>query len=456
MQSTIVYKRETQLQRFEDEELLTIQQKGCIDECIQKIKDKNGCLLYGDMRTGKTRVSLMTAYEMGFDKVLFLTKKANKDNVHKDLHALKIDFTTCLIDTTEKFIRQDTASRCDMIIIDESHLKISTYPRPSKTWNILNRYIKEAKCKVMLLTGTPAPETDSQIYHQLALIPDNDLKKQYKDFYKFAKENVKMKYRYLGARMIEEYDKCTLCEQAREIIDGYIIRMKGDESKRKNRYSQEVVMIESPKTEACINDIHNWGYYNNEDSHIEEIYCNTKPGRLHMIRMLAGGSYFIQNTKKEVFGMYTRDKFFNTYHCFPCEKQDYIMDAVGDRSKRIAIFYYYKSELAMLQELLGDVCTVEVEEFNDKKKNVIVLQSISKREGIKLREIDEMIFYSIDWSALTYIQARERGISFHDEHARDYKIKFLINSNKNSIDYKVYDTIVNKNENFTSRMVSFN
>ena len=54
-----------------------------------------------------------------------------------------------------------------------------------------------------------------------------------------------------------------------------------------------------------------------------------------------------------------------------------------------------------------DELTDNIDEFNQ-SKNVIALQIQSGREGISLKEADALIFYNIDFSAVSYWQGRDR------------------------------------------------
>ena len=57
--------------------------------------------------------------------------------------------------------------------------------------------------------------------------------------------------------------------------------------------------------------------------------------------------------------------------------------------------------------MFQDDLTNDIDEFNATSKN-IALQIVSGREGISLRNAEYIVFYNIDFSAVSYWQARDR------------------------------------------------
>ena len=113
--------------------VMTDTQRMCVDQCFENLKTDDGLLLYGDMRTGKTIVSLETAKRLGLQNVLFLTKKAIIPNIREDYDKINaIDAFNIEITTTDAFVarqRYYAINEYDLIVIDESHKKIAAYLR---------------------------------------------------------------------------------------------------------------------------------------------------------------------------------------------------------------------------------------------------------------------------------------------------------------------------------------
>jgi hypothetical protein len=105
---------------------------------------------------------------------------------------------------------------------------------------------------------------------------------------------------------------------------------------------------------------------------------------------------------------------------------------------KIGIFYKYKEELTMLKEVFGNKLTTELDEFN-KTDKWIAYQYLSGREGINLSKADYLVMFSIDFSATTYFQARDRMTT------KDRKVNeiFWLLSTK-TLDAKIYKAVMNK------------
>lgn len=105
---------------------------------------------------------------------------------------------------------------------------------------------------------------------------------------------------------------------------------------------------------------------------------------------------------------------------------------------KIGIFYKYKEELTMLKEVFGDKLTTELDEFNQTDK-WIAYQYLSGREGINLSKADYLVMFSIDFSATTYFQARDR-MTTKDRLKNEI---FWLLSTK-TLDTKIYKAVMNK------------
>ena len=109
---------------------------------------------------------------------------------------------------------------------------------------------------------------------------------------------------------------------------------------------------------------------------------------------------------------------------------------------KIAIFYKFKKELELLQKHLD--ITTDIDEFNSTDKN-IALQFVAGREGIKLNKADALVFYTIDFSATTYFQARDRMTTID----RKFSDVYYIISNT-GFEKQIFNA-VSKKKNFTTR-----
>ena len=70
------------------------------------------------------------------------------------------------------------------------------------------------------------------------------------------------------------------------------------------------------------------------------------------------------------------------------------------KNNKIAIFYKFQEELNLLKETFKDNLCFDLETFNTTDKN-IALQIVSGREGISLKEADFLVYFNIDYSAVS-------------------------------------------------------
>ena len=91
----------------------------------------------------------------------------------------------------------------DLIICDEAH-SLGAFPKPNKRAKSVRDLILKTKAKVILLSGTPSPESYSQMYHQVYGINGNPFQ-AFKNFYRFCDKYVKVKERKINGLMIRDY-----------------------------------------------------------------------------------------------------------------------------------------------------------------------------------------------------------------------------------------------------------
>ena len=110
------------------------------------------------------------------------------------------------------------------------------------------------------------------------------------------------------------------------------------------------------------------------------------------------------------------------------------------QGKKIAIFYKFKEELNAIKKHLD--ITQDIDEFDNTSKN-IALQIVSGREGTNLSSADYLVYYNIDFSAVSYWQSRDR-LTTKDRSENNV---FWIFS-RNGIEQRIYQAVMNK-KNYT-------
>jgi len=109
--------------------------------------------------------------------------------------------------------------------------------------------------------------------------------------------------------------------------------------------------------------------------------------------------------------------------------------------KKIAIYYKFKGELTQLTNTFPN-WTADPEIFQQNSDVVFLGQFISSREGIRLDAADAIIFFNIDFSFLSYEQAKNRIIS--KERTKEAILYWVFTSG--GIEEKIYKVVKNKQD----------
>ena len=114
-------------------------------------------------------------------------------------------------------------------------------------------------------------------------------------------------------------------------------------------------------------------------------------------------------------------------------KAEYIKERF--KGQTIAIFYKYKEEYNLIKEVFNDEITNDISESKERNINICgQIQSI--REGVNLSHCDSIVFLNIDFSNVSYKQARDR-INGLDRLKNDVYFVFA----ERGIEKKIYRTV---------------
>jgi hypothetical protein len=355
-----------------------------IIESGSRILSEHGFLyLAMEVRTGKTLTSLGIAEQIKAHTVLFITKKKAIGSIEDDYAMLKPSYEICVINY-ESLHTIDPDMNWDLIICDEAH-GMGAFPKPSGRAVAVGNLIEKHKPKVILLSGTPTPESYSQMYHQVCWIPSNPFF-SHKNFYRFADEHVKIKQKNINGLFIKDYSGGN--ESIIEAMKPYTINYTQSEAGFVAETIEEILEVElKESTYKLINKL-------KRDLVIEgkeEVILADTPVKLMMkvhqmcsgtVKFESGNSMIIDLTKAE----FIKEQF---------------------EGCKIGIFYKFKEEYNALKQVFGDELTSELSVFDDTHKN-IALQIVSGREGISLRKAEYLVYYNIDFSATSYWQSKDR------------------------------------------------
>ena len=171
-------------------------QKQIIDQGVDILKRHKFVYLAMEVRTGKTLTSLgMLDKMMSVNNVLFLTKKKAMSSISKDYEMMcPASFSLFIINYES--IHKAPNIKWDAIVLDEAH-GLGAFPKPSKRAKDVKNIITKDNPLVVLMSGTPTPESYSQMYHQVYGIPNNPFKR-YSSFYRFCDDYVNVKVKVIN------------------------------------------------------------------------------------------------------------------------------------------------------------------------------------------------------------------------------------------------------------------
>lgn len=349
-----------------------------------KILSKYGFLyLAMEVRTGKTLTSLGICNKITIGNVLFLTKKKAISSIEADYKMLAPMYDLTIINYESLHHVMDN-QKWDVIICDEAH-SMGAFPKPSSRAQLVRDVIKKHKPKVILLSGTPTPESYSQIYHQVYGIPTNPFN-HYANFYRFCDDYVDVKQKKINGLFINDYSRGK--ESILEKMEPYTISYTQQAAGFNAVTTEEILEVEmKPATYNLIKKLQRDLVIEGRE---ETILADTPVKLMMKVHQLYSGTIKFESGNSMV--MDTSKAEFIKEHFDGC---------------KIGIFYKFKEELTALKQVFGDNLTTELGVFEDTDKN-IALQIVSGREGISLKKAEYLVFYNIDFSATSYWQAKDR------------------------------------------------
>jgi hypothetical protein len=389
-------------------------QEDIIDRGAKILEAKGFLYLAMEVRTGKTLTSLGIANMVGAKQLLFITKKKAISSIQADYNTLDPDYEATIINYESLHLVADL-HRWDFVILDEAH-SMGAFPKPSQRAISVKEILRRCNPKVILLSGTPTPESYSQMYHQVYGIPNNPFR-EFANFYRFCDRYVKLKERKINGLFIKDYSQGL--ETIVEAMKPYTINYTQKEAGFNAETTEEILEVElKPSTYKMIEKLKRDLVIEGKD---EVILADTPVKLMMKVHQLFSGTVKFESGNSMVLDT---------------TKADFIKDHFTDC--KVGIFYKFKEELSALQKVFGKQLTTDLDEFNNTDKN-IALQIISGREGISLRQADYLVYYNIDFSATSYWQSKDR-MTTKDRLQNDVYWIF----SKDGIEHDIYKAVTKK------------
>jgi len=336
-----------------------------------------------EVRTGKTLTSLGICEQLNVENVLFLTKKKAMSSIIDDFDML-CPSNYCLFTINYESMHKIPKIRWDVIICDEAH-SMGAFPKPSKRAKDVKNLIQRHDPYVILMSGTPTPESYSQMYHQVYAIRNNPFSR-YSSFYKFANDWVKVKQRKINGNFINDYSHGL--DSITKAMSHYTINYSQKQAGFEVDTREHILRVTlEDKTYALAKRLSKDLVVEGKD---EVILADTAVKLMMKLHQIYSGTVKFESGNSMVIDM---------------TKANFIKERF--KGKKIGIFYKFTAELKAIKEAYGDGITTELSEFESTDKS-IALQIVSGREGISLRQADALVYYNIDFSATSYWQSRDR------------------------------------------------
>tara|TARA_R110002012_G_scaffold279242_2_gene467191 strand:+ start:17 stop:1246 length:1230 start_codon:yes stop_codon:yes gene_type:complete len=386
-----------------------------ISKGLEVIKQSGFLYLAMEVRTGKTLTSLGISSLLQAKDVLFITKKKAISSIEHDYNLLSPSYKLEVINYES--LHKVAQTGWDVVICDEAHT-MGAFPKPNKRAKQVKEIIRRSNPFVILLSGTPTPESYSQMYHQVYGIPNNPFS-VYKNFYAFCRSYVDVKRKYINSMSINDYS-----HGFKSIIDDmapYKINYSQQMAGFKTKINEKILFVKlSSLCQSLINKIKKDRIIEGDN---EIVLGDTGVKLMSKIHQLCSGTVKFESGKSMVVDK-SKAKFIKKYF----------------KDKKIGIFYKFKEEFNAIKSIYKDKITNDLDEFNSSDKS-IALQIVSGREGISLKNADALVYYNIDFSATSYWQSRDRMTTKNREQNNIYWV-----FSSHGIEKQIYATVVKKKD----------
>ena len=378
------------------------------------LKDKRIVYLAMQVRTGKTLTALHTAHLYGAKNVLFLTKKKAISSIESDYNNFGYSFNITIVNDEQL---PKIECNYDLIIHDEHH-RFGAFPKPSQ--RVKEFKLKFSRIPMIFLSGTPAAESYSQMFHQFWVSGYTPFKEV--DFYKWAKTYVNVKQKQLGYAIVNDYTDAKI-DLIDAVIHPYILKFTQEESGFESKVNEHVIYYPT----LCRNLIERL----EKDLIIEGkenvILADTGAKLMQKVHQLESGTIKFECGKSMILNI---------------RKAEFIRDYF--EGKKLAILYYFVEEFELLKLVFPNF-TTDLDEFNRTDKHYIG-QQYSSAMGVNLSKAHCLVFYNFGYSGTNFIQARDR-MTVKERPVNDVFFVY----GKGSLSEKIHKTVSQK-KNFTLKM----
>jgi hypothetical protein len=378
-----------------------------------------------EVRTGKTLTALQIAYNVGAKSVLFCTRVKAMFSIQLDYEKAEYPFELDIInyESLHKITKAQEAS-FDLVICDEAH-SLGAFPKPSERARMVRRLVGHKY--LILLSGTPTPESYSQLFHQFWVSWNSPFPEA--SFYSWAKQYVRVQSRYFYNREVKDYkdaDRDAVMEKCEHLF----IKFSQEDAGFAEQVDEQIITVRmNDSTRTGIERLKKNRVLTTKEG---TVIADTAVKLMSKLHQLHSGTVIVD----QPIGPHD-------HYAFDMSKANAIKDLFT--GKKIAIFYKFQAELGILQWVFAGRIVETPEQFNATGPDKVYLTQIqSGREGINLSAADALVMYNIDFSAVSYWQARAR---LQSKDRETPAMVYWIFS-EDGIEFKIYEAVKAK-KNYT-------
>ena len=378
-----------------------------------------------EVRTGKTLTALQIAYNVGATNVLFCTRVKAMGSIERDYEAANYPFALDIInyESLHKITKAQEAS-FDLVICDEAH-SLGAFPHPSERARMVRRLVGHKN--LILLSGTPTPESYSQLFHQFWVSWNSPFPEA--SFYSWAKQYVRVQSRYFYNREVKDYKEADR-DAVMEKCEHLFIKFSQEDAGFAEQVDEQIITVRmNDSTRTGIERLKKNRVLTTKEG---TVIADTAVKLMSKLHQLHSGTVIVD----QPIGPHD-------HYAFDMSKANAIKDLFT--GKKIAIFYKFQAELGILQWVFAGRIVETPEQFNATGPDKVYLTQIqSGREGINLSAADALVMYNIDFSAVSYWQARAR---LQSKERKTPAMVYWIFS-EGGIEFKIYEAVKAK-KNYT-------
>jgi len=373
-------------------------------EAAEILREHMMVYLAMEERTGKTLTSILVAESLQVNNILVITKKKALDGWNETLAKYN---PSKRFDVINYHKALHMTGKYDLVILDEAHNYISSFPKPGKIWKEVKEIVYGLP--IIYISATPHAQGPQQLYHQFKLNAWSPWK-SYINFYNWFRVYGKPYTLEINGINVPQYDRCETDLIMNSVKHLFITKTRSDLG-FEHEPEDVVHFIELSKpTRNTYNELLE---HDLVELSIGYLVCDTNSKLRTSLHQLEGGTIKIEDKR---------------YVLANTEKVDFILDKFGD-TETLVIMYNYQAELQKLEQHF---------------KRARILQATSYAEGVDLSGYDNLVIYSQDFSTARHTQRRARQANLR--RSTPIRVHYLLV--KNGISHQCYKTVSLNKKNF--------